>query len=233
MLLLLYTVCVWKHVYRYIYLNRELEKELKLHCDEVNKLQLTITEIRDTDVNKMKKLCKSSVTKVDIIPVSQADIIPVSRTDASIQVSLPVNKPEMKDAQVSPLRSVVANSSDAIATPTTRRRSRKRTYSDGEILIQQKRLPSSTHGDLFTHSFIDSKQDSGHISSRRISGKPHKSTLEKERRPHKIPFNDTECSCSYHKCMWQHKAKCLQQRLNVASEQVTMLCTVSGMQKCD
>ena len=187
-----------------------LEKELELRSDEVNKLQVMIEEMkRDLNLNKMKALCQSSVTRLDILPVSQAD--------ASVQASLPMDKPEMRDAQVSPLRSVATVSRSAIATPMTYRRTHKRTYSDGDTLLQQKQLQSpSIEDDHFIHSF---KVDLSQTSSKRIPGKPHKPTLEKETTSQRVPMNQREHSCS---CMWQRKAKSLHRQLNAASEQVML-----------
>ena len=166
------------------------------------------------NVNKMKTLCQSSVTRLDILPISRAD--------ASVQTSLPMDKPEMRDAQVSPLRSVAAISRSVTATSMIHRSSHKRTYSDGDALLQQKRLQLSIKDDHFGHTF---KADLSQTSSRGISGKPHKPTLEKETTSQKVPMDERECSCS---CVWQRKAKTLHKQLNVASEQV-MLSNMSAM----
>ena len=178
---------------------------------------------KDMNVNKMKSLCHSNVTRLDIPPVSQAD--------ASVQASLPMDKPEMRDAQVSPQRSIAAISKSVMPTPPlTHRRSHKQTYSDGDALLLQKQLQSSIEDDHFTQTF---KVDLSQTSSRRISGKLHKSTLEKETSSQKVPMNEREYNCN---CMWQQKTKTLHRQLNAVSEQVILsisnACFIQAFNHC-
>lgn len=196
------------------YNHRELEKELKLRSDEVNKLQLMIVETKkDMIMNKLKFVCRSNVTQLDIPPVSQAD--------ASVQASLPMDRPQVRDAQVSPLRSAAAVSKSVMTSPpVTHRRSHRRTYSDGDALSQQKQLQSDDH---FTHTI---KVDLCQISSKSISGNFHKSTPGKETNSQRVSVNERECSCS---CIWQRKAKTLHKQLNAASEQVMLSIGNEGM----
>ena len=176
---------------------------------------------KDMNVNKMKSLCHSSVTRLDILPVSQADV--------SVQASLPMDKPEMRDAHVSPLKSIAAVSKSVITTPPlTHRRSHKRTYSDGDA--QQKQLQSCIEDNHFTRTF---KVDLSQTSSRRVSGKLHKFTIGKETSFQKVPMNKREHCCS---CIWQQKAKTLHRQLNAVSEQVILrfsnACFIQAFNHC-
>lgn len=157
-------------------------------------------------MKRVKELSQSNIVKVDILPVS--------RTDALVQASLPVDKPQLKDAQVSPLRSIASNSRNAVTTPITNRRYHKRTYSDGDILVQRKHLQLSEQNDYLSNT---SKQDSGHTSSKRMYTQHCKSTAE-------MYLDSVECSHSCYKCQWLYKAKTLQKQLNAASKQV--MCSV-------
>jgi hypothetical protein len=188
--------------------HRELEKELNLRSDEVNSLKLMIIEVKkDMNVNKLKSVRQSTVTQLDIPPVSQAD--------ASVQASLPMDKPQVRDAQVSPLRSTTAVSKSVMTSPCmTHRRSHRRTCSDGDALSQQKRSQSNDH---FTHTVkID-------LSSKNF----HKSTPGKETNSQGVSVNEREHSCG---CIWQRKAKTLHRQLNAASEQVML--PVLAMKAC-
>ena len=203
------------HSNAFQYNYRELEKELKLRSDEVNKLQLIIIETKkDMNMNKLKSVCQSNVTQLDIPPVSQAD--------ASVQASLPMDRPQVRDAQVSPLRSAATVSKSVMtSSPVTHRRSHRRTYSDGDALSQQKRLQSDDH---FTHTIdIDSRQ----ISLRSVSGNFHKSIPGKETNSQRVSMNEREYSCDC--ILWQHKAKTLHKQLNAASEQVMLSIDNEGM----
>ena len=206
---------ILSHNTAFQYNYRELEKELKLRSDEVNKLQLIIIETKkDMNMNKLKSICQSNVTQLDIPPVLQAD--------ASVQVSLPMDRPQVRDAQVSPLRSAATVSKSVMtSSPVTHRRSHRRTYSDGDALSQQKRLQSDDH---FTCT-ID--LDSCQVSLRSVSGNFHKSTPGKETNSQRVSMNEREYSCG---CMlWQRKAKTLHKQLNAASEQVMLSIGNKGM----
>ena len=192
--------------------SRELEKELKLRSDEVNKLQLTIAETkRDMHVKKMQTLCQSNITKLDIPSISQAD--------ASVQASLPVSKPEMREAQVSPLKSITTVSKSIMTSPPVTHRSHKRTYSDGDVLLQQKQLLASVEDNYI-------KIDLCQTSSRRISGKLCKSALEKQKGSQTVPTSEREYGCN---SIWHHKAKSLHRQLNATSEQVMLGVSSPGM----
>lgn len=193
--------------------NSELEEELKLCQEEVFKLQLTIKEKeKHIQINKMKNLCKTSRTEVTINPAS--------RVDSSVQVSFPMNKPTMKDAQVSTQRF----STSTFGTAPLAQTSHRRTYSDGEVLVQRT-VAQNVHffpidassGDVEPQLHVD---DASHSSSKRSLGALHGHTVEKERMSHKSSNQSREHNCSCHPCVWQQKAKSLQQRLKTLSEQV-------------
>lgn len=176
------------------------------------RLQSMVTEMkRGMHVKTAKNLCRSSITELDIPPVSQVN--------SSVQVSLPVNKPEMKDAQVSLQRSTASNSRN-VSINVIQRWSHRRTYSDGEVFVAS----NAQHGHI-TPNFVNShnagqQSDSRtHPSSRKTSVKIHSCTPEIDSTSYK---SSQKHSCSYQQCAWQHKAKSLQQRLRAVSEQVMM-----------
>ena len=174
-----------------------------MHREEVTELQSTINEIkkmrREEEVRRMSRLGKFTRTEVDIAPLA--------RVTTAVQVSLPLIKLEMKDAQVS-TNSIRNFSPSNVAIPEVQR-THKRTRSDGEVLFRR----SLT---------LDSNDNSttACCSSGKASEKLQRHTSEKQRTTHKSSLQSREHRCSYHQCLWLNKAKSLQHRLKTVLEQV-------------
>ena len=189
-----------KYFHILIISDSELEQELKLQHKEVVRLQDLIKEIKDMEVNKRKKLCKSSRCNVNIAPVT--------RVCAAIQATA-----EMKDVEVSTQRLSDINLSNISILEV--RRSHRRTASDGDIHLGSRLRRSN--------NFIaerDKQQLSSHSHcfATKISSKVHSHTTDREGVCHTIYRHKKENSS--HHCLWQEKVKSLQQRLKSVSEQV-------------
>ena len=190
---------------------RELEKRLKVHREELMKLQSMVSEMeRSMHVKKDTKLCK--------LVRSEVSIAAVSRVDASVQVSLPVKKATVKDAQVSTHMSDNCDSSGL--SVSSAQGTHRRTYSDGETIVR-KRMSQTVYLNPKSTSLEDGsslRQIEKVVSLRRPLNKVH---ATREGPAH----GSSQRTCreqgpSHHQCVWQHKARSLQQRLKAVSEQV-------------
>lgn len=191
--------------------DRELEEELNLRHVEVLKLQSMVKEInKDVQRKKMKNLYKSRSMEVDIMPVL--------KVNSSVQVSLPINKPVMKDAHVSTQQFSISPSSNVSITQNMHRR----TYSDGDVLLQRK--DDCSFPEVRRYIGIEPQLGgASHVSSLQTLEELHGHTLEKERTTLRSYQNNRKCNCVYQRCVWQYKAKSLQLRLKTLSEQVMFI----------
>ena len=235
-----------------VFLVRNFESECYQRRQEAAKLQSTIMKLKHhQQLKKVKTLHKSTMTDTSLSEDSHTkDSSSFEVTDSATQVDLlsPIkHKPELRDAQVSPLYSCgpLAASSEREPSiipgsshlePNYRAtRSHHRSHSDGEVLLYKERArnalksvhnlsrsllkqPSPKHPQ---GEAIDETDETNSVSQEPSPAKDRKSPQPKLQ-PQERLKRKSGCHVP-HTCLWQQQVKSLQQRIKTLSKQVTLL----------